>query len=164
MWLDRVTVIDTAAPWPLGEEQIAALITPVIAGLFPATQMVIDCRPPSARDGATATYRLLSALGLERAAPVAVSFARVDSTYEALDSLVQVCANGGPALVISTVCDPPTHCLVACCFLATDPMTADSVILAEPHLSETASRGSGFIDLLTAALALRPSTPLTEIV
>jgi hypothetical protein len=163
MWLDRGAVLGSDARWPPAEQEIAALAGPVIDGWSQRPRMVIDCRPSSARIGATSTYRLLSALRLERAAPVAVSSVHVESVYQALDSLLRVCGDGGPALAIGVARDTPTHWRVACCLLRTDPVTADSIGLGESLLSEIADRDGGFADLLTAALAPRSTRAESEI-
>src|ERR1700722_13264416 len=108
MWLDRVTITTTDFSWPLYEEQIADVVVQAIMGSVPALHMVIDCRLPAGKIGATATYRLLRFLSLERAAPVAVSSFGVNSAYDALESLLQVCVNGGPALAVTAVGSPST--------------------------------------------------------
>jgi hypothetical protein len=164
MWLDRVTVVKTAGRWPPTERQVADLLAPAVAGpsLF-APVMVIDGRPASARVGSTATYRLLSAFGLELIAPVAVSCVGVEAAYEALDSLIRVCTDGGPALVVTAARAPSAQNLVACWLVAAGPMTAESAVLAKPPLSETPAGGNGFMNLLAAVLAVAPSSPLNEV-
>src|SRR5580693_5386691 len=113
MWLDRVAITTTNTSWPPSEEQIADVVVQAIMGAVPTLHMVIDCRPPSGRIGATATYRLLSSLGLERSAPIAASFFGVKSAYDAFESLLQVCVNGGPALAVTAVGSPSTQCYIA---------------------------------------------------
>ncbi len=164
MWLDRVTVMKTEGSWPPTERQIADLLAPAIAGpSFFAPKMVIDARPASDRVGSTATYRLLRAFGLELAAPVAVASVGVWAAYEALDSLVRVCPDGGPALVVAAAGSPPAPSLVACCLVTAGPMTAESAVLSKPHLPETAAGSGRFMDLLTAVLAAAPFTPPTDV-
>lgn len=156
MWLDRVTIATTNTSWPPSEEQIAGVAVQVIMGSVPTPHMVVDCRPPSSRTGATATYRLLSSLGLERSAPIAASFFGVKSAYNAFESLLQVCVNGGPALAVTAVVSPPTQCYIACCVLADHPMTGDSLLLEDSDLPEWNASEDAFISLLRAAQR-RPS-------
>jgi hypothetical protein len=128
MWIDQVSIRLTDALNVMDERRIGQLLTPVI-NRFPARpDVVIDARPAVARDGATATYRLLAALGLPSAAPVTVSFARRDGAIDILESLLAATPGGGPLLLVIATRVGPSH-LAGCCLLADRPITADSVQL-----------------------------------
>jgi hypothetical protein len=140
MRLDRIEVIETGEPGPLTERRIATVLAAVLAGLPEQPRTVVDGRPPSARAGATATYRLLVALGLPRAIPAAVSWTgSATDAYRALAAFVDCCP--APVLLVATNAGAPVT--IGCCLAVAAETPVHAGAVATPE-------GGGFIDLLTA--------------
>jgi hypothetical protein len=146
MWVSRVTV-GTAARPPSESAIAAALRDALSAGPQPA--MVVDSRAAAARAGSTSTYRLLTALGLTRAAPVSAWSADATGAWDALDVLLDTLPADGRVLLVAVGGRAPYRWGSAV-ITRTGTGTGPSP-LRRPALPPGAAVGNGFLDLVLAA-------------
>jgi hypothetical protein len=161
MWVDQISLIRVAGSTPPTEAQIAELLAPVLARSAITPAMVIDGRPATAKTGSTATYRLLTALGLVLAAPAAVSFVRPGAGYDAIDMLLCACPEGGPALVVATTAAAP-YVLGACLASRTPIGTASVRPLRPPESVPDGAGPGGVLGFLAGAGTGDPFPIVTE--
>jgi hypothetical protein len=142
MWIDHLYVLREDGPGAMDEQRIGQLLAPCIARMPRRPRIVVDARPAAARgESATATYRLLAALGMPSATPVTVSFTRPDGVADVLESLLTIAADG--MLLLVTVRNSAQSRLAACCLVSGQPVTANSVPLPERPVMAERRGGSG---------------------
>jgi hypothetical protein len=148
MWASPVTVGTQARP--PSEPAIAAALRGVLpAGPQPA--MVVDGRAAVARAGSTSTYRLLTALGLTRAAPVCAWSPDAAGAWDALDILLDTLPADGRLLLVAAGYRAPYR-WGSTVVSRTGTGTGTSP-LPRPTVPPGTALSNGFLDLVLAAAA-----------
>jgi hypothetical protein len=153
MWIDHLYLVQAEGVGAIDEQRIGELLAPFIGALPRRPRTVVDVRPTAVREGPTATYRLLVALGLPSAAPVTVSFVRPDGVADVLESLLAMAPGGTLLLVTARHSGRPRF--AACCLVSDLPMTANSARL--PDCPAVAQPGDPFTDVMLALHRPEPS-------
>jgi hypothetical protein len=86
-----------------GVELAVAASSRLLARLSIRPAMIVDARPASMRDRATATYGLVAALGMRRVCPLSAQVAGAGPALSALSFLIAAAAvdDGAPLLVVT---------------------------------------------------------------
>lgn len=134
---------------PAGEEDLACLLGPLLRGAPRPPELVVDGRAPGAASGSTAAYRLLAALDLRRASPVATWVAAPGDALAVLERLSSLLEGDALGLLVACGRVRDGGWWAGGCLFAPGPAAGRSGLGELPE-------GDGLLSL-TSAWAARPA-------
>jgi hypothetical protein len=159
VWLSRVVIHTSDDVAAFEEAWLRPIAYAALATLGRSVSVVIDGRRSELAGGATASYRLLSAIGLRRASPMATTCDDRDTATEILQALGQLIPHAESGLLIAAQKDEADGYVAGACILTPTALDGQSVPLYDLPVDTRRRYTDGFIDLLdTAHLALASRT------
>lgn len=149
MWLDHFVIDEVGTGASLPEAEIAEVLQATTSVTRDRIALVLDARAPGATGGATATYRLLSALNLRRAAPIATSTSERAAARSIIDALRGLVPASECALIVAAApAQSKGAYVVSGCIATRDAHDRRAVEVNSLGLDGPTRYRDGFIDLI----------------
>ena len=159
MWVDEFRLHRLPGPDAPSEARVAEVLAEVLMRASGPVTVVVDARGPGSTMGGTATYRLLAALELRRAGPVAVSAVTARDAIAMVEGLAPILPPGELALIVAAARDGGGS-MVGACLLGAGPRAPSALAVSGLPVDAPGRHADGFVDLFAAVTAL-PSTRRT---